>query len=101
MKLDSLQQRLIAAARAQPPGVGVPYAFEQRIMAHIRARHLPDAWASWSQALWRAAAPCVALAVVLLVWSAVSPVATGDTHTLTDDLESAVMAGIPHLDDVW
>ena len=38
MNLAELQKKLIAAARANPPGDGVPYAFEKRVMALLAAR---------------------------------------------------------------
>lgn len=72
MNLNQLERKLIAAARAYPPGDQVPYAFEQRIMAHISRRPRLDSWAVWSRALWRAAAPCVALSIVLGAWSYLS-----------------------------
>jgi hypothetical protein len=65
MNLNQLNDKLIAAARADRPSDRVPYAFEKRIMALIAGRPVPDALALWSQALWRAAA--AALGVVLLV----------------------------------
>lgn len=65
MNLNELNQKLIAAARADAPSDRVPYAFEKRIMALIAGRPVPDALALWSQALWRAAA--AALGIVLLV----------------------------------
>ena len=71
MKLDLLQKKLFAAARANPPGDRVPYAFEKRIVAQLAARSPLDPWAIWAPALWRAAAPCVALALLLGGWSLV------------------------------
>ena len=60
MNLADLERKLIAAARRLPPSEAVPYAFEKRIMAHLRARPALDEWSLWARALWRAAAPCVA-----------------------------------------
>ncbi len=65
MNLNDLNQKLIAAARADAPSDRVPYAFEKRIMALIAGHPVPDTLTLWSQALWRAAA--AALGVVLLV----------------------------------
>ena len=90
----------------------VPYAFEKRIMAHIEAA--PQAainlWQQWSQALWRAVVPC--LAVMILVAVLDSPEAAGpqpqptpspltaQTQTTDEDLEAIVMLAIetPALD---
>ena len=37
MNLPKLQEKLLAAARGNPPGDQVPYAFEQRVMARLRS----------------------------------------------------------------
>jgi hypothetical protein len=68
MNLANLHNRLIAAARNIAPDERVPYAFEKRIMARLAAARA-DVWTLWSRALWRAAAPCVAIVVLSAVWS--------------------------------
>ena len=45
MNLAELEQKLVAAARANPPSDGVPYAFEKRIMARLATRPVMDDWA--------------------------------------------------------
>ncbi len=65
MKLSELQTKLIAAARTSPPDDRVPYAFEKRITALLRARPVADRWALWSRALWRGAAGCLTVALLL------------------------------------
>ena len=94
MKPGQLERKLIAAAKAHPPSDAVPYAFEQRIMARLRQMPVPDAWADWAGALWRAAAPCVAVAILLGVWSAVSPGPTTAATDLSQDLEQTVLASV-------
>ena len=49
----------------------VPYAFEKRVMAHIKETPQPavNIWAQWSQALWRATIPCFAVMVLVAVWT--------------------------------
>ena len=99
MKLDQIQRKLVAVARAHRPSDRVPYAFEQRVMAQIRALPVLDEWAQWARALWNAAAPCVAIMVLLSAWSLfdpanppanpVQPIATTD---LSQDLEHTVLA---------
>ena len=69
MNLETLRQKLLAAARANPPTDRVPYAFEKRILARLKLSPAPDLSALWARALWRAAAPCVAVTLLLGVWS--------------------------------
>jgi hypothetical protein len=73
MNLDQIQRKLVAAARAHKPSERVPYAFEQRIMARVKALAVPDEWAQWARALWNAAAPCVAIMILLSAWSLFAP----------------------------
>jgi hypothetical protein len=88
MNEDKLERRLINAARANPPSDAVPYAFEQRVFARITLASTPgvDMWSAWSRALWRAAAPCVAIAVILGVWTAVS----SDNNAAATDFSQAL-----------
>jgi hypothetical protein len=69
MNLETLRQKLLAAARANPPADRVPYAFEKRIMARLAEPLALDLAALWARALWRGAAPCVAFMLLLGVWS--------------------------------
>jgi len=64
MNLAELHGKLIAAGRLHKPDDRVPYAFEKRIMALIAERKTVDKWVFWTRGLWRAAASCVAVAVV-------------------------------------
>lgn len=73
MKLELLQRKLIATARANPPSDRVPLAFEKRIMSLILARPIADHWASWARALWLAAAPSVAILLALGTWAYFNP----------------------------
>lgn len=97
MKLSELERKLLAAARAHPPSEAVPYAFEQRIMARLGPPPVRDGWADWSQALWRAAAPCMAIALLLGVWSSwnsFTPATETASADLTQDFEQTVFAAI-------
>jgi hypothetical protein len=69
MQLDSLKQKLIAAARQDAPSDRVPFAFEKRIMARLAGAGVPDGWILWSRALWRAAIPCLLIVVFSGLWS--------------------------------
>ena len=93
MNLAQLESTLTAAARAHRPGDQVPYAFEKRVMAHIAGHAAADHWDIWSRALWRAAAPCVALSILLSAWSFLSPT-YGSPGDLSQDLENAVLAAM-------
>jgi hypothetical protein len=57
-------------------------------------------WTLWNQALWRAAAPCVALLICLTVWSAISD-SSGYADNPSEDFETLVLAGINHVGESW
>ena len=48
----------------------VPYAFEKRVMAHIKEtpQMALNIWAQWSQPLWRSVIPCFAIMVLVALW---------------------------------
>jgi hypothetical protein len=103
MNLEQLQQKLLAAARANPSSERVPYAFEKRILARLLESPTFDFSALWAQALWRAAAPCVALALLLSVWSLIGTgtnVAT-DNEELSRDFEQTMLAAVDETEEVW
>jgi hypothetical protein len=91
MNLTELQKKLLSSARTNPPGDSVPYAFHTRVMARLRACPVPDGWALWGSALWRASVPCVAITLLLTAWSffASPKPAPGD---LSQDFENTVLA---------
>lgn len=104
MNLDHLQQKLLAAARSQLPSDRVPYAFEKCIMARLAVSPAIDHWALWARALWRAAAPCVALTLLFGVWSFVGN--NHGTSGLTDgdfsqDFEQTMLAAVDDVEDAW
>lgn len=100
MNLESLRQRLLATARANPPANRVPYAFEKRILARISQAPVVDVAALWAHGLWRAAAPCVAIAVLLFVWSFVGtennslPANSAETGDLAQHFEQTMLATV-------
>ena len=94
MKLADFQSKLIAVARAHPPGDQIPYAFEKRVMAHLSSKAMVDLWAVWARALWRAAAPCIAITMVLSAWSYFSPLNGPQPGDLSQELENAVLAAL-------
>jgi anti-sigma-K factor RskA len=104
MNLAELERKLIAAARANPPSDRVPYAFEKRIVAHLAARPVVDDWALWGRALWRAAAPCVAIMVLLGAWSFYDPKGSTPANDLSQDLEKTLLAAVDQdqtTDSTW
>jgi hypothetical protein len=100
MELEHLKQKLVAAARANPPSDRVPYGFERRVMAHLASAGVADGWMLWSRALWRAAIPCVLIVIFSGLWSARhSKTETGD---LSQQIENAVLSDLNHnLASVW
>jgi hypothetical protein len=104
MNLIELEQKLFAAARRARPREGVPYAFEQRIMARLRARPVMDLWAVWARGLWRAAAPCVGVMLLLVGWTVLTPGQPVPDNDLAQELENTILAAATAehvLDSTW
>lgn len=103
MKLEQLQQKLLAVARTNPPGDRVPYAFEKRILARLKESPAFDVSALWARALWRAAAPCVALTLLLGVWSFIGAGddAASDNEELSQRFEQTLLAAVDETEEVW
>lgn len=91
MNVDQLHRKLIAAARECPPDPRVPLAFERRIMARLLAGQKLDFWAAWGGALWRAAAPSIALIILFGAWFLVAVDRSMPTD-LSQDFERTVLA---------
>lgn len=91
MNLTELERKLLAAARSNTPSDSVPYSFHTRVMARLRGSPVPDSWALWASALWRATVPCLAIMLILSAWSffASPKPAPGD---LSQDFENTVLA---------
>ena len=101
MNLAELQKRLLSAARADRPGDHVPYAFEKRVMAHLATKPAPDVFAVWNRTLWRAAAPCVAVMLLLGAWTFLAPRTDNSGTTLAAELESALYAPFDNQTEAW
>ena len=108
-KSDDILDRMLAKTREFHPDDRVPYAFEKRIMAHIKETPEPTAnlWELWGHSLWRAVVPCLAVMVLVAVWIKVPGETIGTTGPNTgaptvatvdppakEDLESIVMFAI-------
>ncbi len=94
MNLAELERKLVATARAYPPSDRVPYAFEKRVMALLAARPAADRWALWARGLWRAAAPCAAIMVMLGVWAWLAPQRSAPASDLSQALEQTLLAAV-------
>ena len=92
MNQAEVYRKLIAAARRNPPSEQVPRAFEQRVLARLRARARQDHWALWSKALWRALAPCAAIMLLLGAWRWLTPPAPPPLSDLSQELENTMLA---------
>jgi hypothetical protein len=92
MNLTELQRKLIAAARATPVSDRVPYAFEKRVLALIATQPVADFWGVWAGALWRAAAPCVAIMLLLAAWAAFAPGTNAPSSDLSQEFENTLLA---------
>lgn len=105
MNLVQLQQKLLAAARGNPPSERVPLAFEQRILARLRHTPAADVWELWARALWRAAAPCVGCMLLLGVWSFYDSASHRPQTDLSQEFDNTVLAAadqdLPAADSSW
>jgi hypothetical protein len=99
MNVTELQAKLLKAARNNPPGDQVPYAFEKRIMARL-GKPVTDAWSLWGAALWRAAAACVVAMVLLGSWSYHESAST-ESADFSQDFENSVFAALDEQPDSW
>lgn len=93
-----LYRKLIAAARLNPPGDAVPYAFEKRVMARLAGQRVMDGLALWGRALWRAAVCCLAVVLMVSAWTIVTPRRTA-TIDLSQDLENTLLAAVDTPDE--
>ena len=94
MNLDELRQKLLKTARSAPSSEAVPYAFEKRIAARIRSISAFDTVAQWAGGLWRAAVPCILLAVLLGAWSTWKPSSITPSTDLSQEIDNTLLAGI-------
>jgi hypothetical protein len=104
MNTEELRKKLLAAARANPPGDHVPLAFEKRVLANLAAKPAVDLATLWARALWRAAVPCVAVTVLLGAFSFM-PTSTTTNSTNDEDLsqtfEQTLLASSDQQEELW
>ena len=101
MNMAELQKKLLDAARANPPADNVPYAFEERIMSRLAAKPGFDILAAWNRTLWKAAAPCVAVTLLLGAWTRFAQRTDSSRETLAADLESSLYLPFDNSTDAW
>jgi hypothetical protein len=103
MKSEELQRKLLAAARANPPGEQVPFAFEKRITALLKTHPAPDLATLWAGALWRAVVPCVVVTVLLGAWTFIpnqSESSGASNEDLSQHFEQTLLAAVDQTEDV-
>jgi hypothetical protein len=93
-----LLNRFNNLARSLKPDDRVPYAFEKRIMAHLRSGKIADVWSVWSGTMWRAAFSC--LLICVLTGAAVTFSEATTAELFASDLERTVLAPVD-VDDSW
>ena len=96
MNLVELERKLIAAARQHTPSDQVPYAFEKRVMAHLKTLPGMDSCVFWARALWRAAGACVGVSVLLTAVALFAPEFSHSRSTtdLSLDFEKTLLASV-------
>ena len=97
MRMPTIRQ-ITNAARCLVEDQRVPYAFEQRIMAHLRSAKVADLWSAWSGTMWRAAFSC--LLISALTGAAVMVADPSRAELFASDLERTVLAPVD-VDDSW
>ena len=100
MNIAELQQKLLAAARADIPDDRVPYAFEKRVLALLASRARADKWIFWTRGLWQAAASCAAIAILLGAWVFLDSMAPPNATDLSQNFENTLLASVDQGDQV-
>ena len=104
MNVEELRKKLLAAARANPPGDHVPLAFEKRVLAQLAFKPPVDLAALWARALWQAAVPCVAVTVLFGAFSfmpaSTKPIATNE-EDLSQTFELSLLASLDQQEEIW
>ena len=93
-----LHKKLVAAARANPPGDHVPYAFEKRVLALLAARQPAENLVLWVRGFWQAAASCAAIALLLSAWAFFNPAASPHADDLSQNFENTLLASVDQSD---
>jgi hypothetical protein len=97
MKVPTLHQ-LARAARCFQDDERVPFAFEKRILARLKAGSAADLPSMLAQMMWRAAFSC--LAISLITGAVISFASTTSGDLFATDLERTVLAPVD-VEDTW
>jgi ribosomal protein L39E len=105
LETGSADEQFLRIARNLPDNERVPYAFEKRIMARLRELLTPDPLTHWSRMLWRAAAPCLGVMMLAMLFSAGEPAETSANlpvdQSEATDFESVMLASFDDLELTW
>ena len=101
MNLKALEQKLMATARGIPRDERVPYAFEKRVLAHLKTASPLDGAALWAKALWRATVPCVTLATMMCAWSLWQGALDSGSTEFSSEFETAALMSTDLTSDTW
>ncbi|MGB0579682.1 MAG: hypothetical protein ACPGVU_08280 [Limisphaerales bacterium] len=101
MDSDKLIDVLLKNARETPVGDGVPYAFEKRIMAHIRDTGVAEPWFNFARVLWRAVPVFVVVSALAITVSATQQPPATDDLSLAVSFEDAVVQSADFFKDTW
>jgi hypothetical protein len=95
MDQTELERKLIKAARGDTPSDAIPFLFARRVMARISVAPavVADPLTAWAAALWRAAAPCAAIALLLGAWTAFEPESSAPDE-FAQHFENTVLADL-------
>lgn len=63
-------------------------------MALLLSRTATDSLVLWVRGLWRAAASCTAIALLVGVWAALSPGSGTNTEDLSQNFENTLLAAV-------
>src|SRR5882724_4904795 len=98
MNSEHLRKKFIAAARALPADDAVPYCFEKRIIAGLRASPRPDFTAWLARELFKPALLCLGVMALTGIWTFIQPtMSTPDNDT--PEIENAIWAPLDSLGD--
>ena len=97
-KSSNRYERLVELGRKTPQSDGVPYAFEQRVMANLPGLIEPaERWHAWEPALWKLA-PVGALMLMLAV---AGNLWIPDSSPLSDEADQEIAATTLALVEEW
>lgn len=98
MNWQLLHDKLIRAARQNPPADEVPFAFATRVMAGLPGPYprlpLNDEWTAIARAFCWSAGACCAIAMGISIWAFTFDPARDSSATFSSELEQTILASI-------